>query len=85
MTLSSNSNEDDYNILKIKPYTDISFEYDLGGANENAVNLKHISNDGNEKNYNIIGYVDRGYSSININVISIDQDGQLKIEIESFK
>lgn len=88
LIFSSNSNEKNYNISKLEPHTDISFEYDLGGFNENSVNLKHIHELENSKNpvkttYNIIGYVSKSYSNIDITILSIDSNGKLNIRVNS--
>ena len=71
-----------YSIDKIDPRTNMWFKYEIGGFNENAVNLGYISNSGNSKNYNIIGHVDRSYSSINIDINSVEKNGDLNIEVD---
>ncbi|MBU5676865.1 hypothetical protein KQI88_10590 [Alkaliphilus sp. MSJ-5] len=81
----SNDNEREFSISNIEPQTDISFKYDIGGFNENAVNLKHILEAGMIKNYNIIGYVYEFYSHIYIDIISINNAGELNIRVETLK
>ncbi|ABR50744.1 hypothetical protein Amet_4676 [Alkaliphilus metalliredigens QYMF] len=83
LIFSSNDNEKEFSISNIQSYTDISFEYYVGGFNENAVNLKHISESGKSKNYNIIGYVSEFYSYIYIDITSISLDGELNIQVET--
>lgn len=85
LVFASIDNKEGYSIDKIDPHTNISFKYEIGGFNENAVNLGYISNSGNSKNYNIIGYVDRSYSSINIDINSVREDGDLNIEVDVFR
>ncbi|QUH21237.1 hypothetical protein [Alkaliphilus sp. B6464] len=82
LVLSSIDNKEKCSIAKIDPHANISFKYKIGGFNENAVNLRHISNSGNSKNYNIIGYVTWGYSHIDIDINSVEKDGELNIEVD---
>ncbi|AOY77579.1 hypothetical protein [Clostridium formicaceticum] len=81
----SNANKEGFNISNIAPQTAISFQYDIGGFNENAVNLQYISELGDIKNYNIIGYVYEFYSHIYIDIISISPEGKLNIKVETLK
>ncbi len=83
LVFSSNDNEEKHIIPQIDPHSNISFEYEIGGFNENAVHLTHISDHGTNKSYSIIGYVDWVYSYINIDIISINKDGELNIRIEA--
>lgn len=83
LVFSSNDNEEKYIIPQINPNSNISFQYEIGGLNENAVYLTHTSDYGNSRSYSIIGYVDWVYSYINIDIISINKDGKLDIEVEA--
>jgi len=82
LVFTSIDNKEEYSIDKIDPHANISFKYQIGGSNENAVNLGHISNSGNSKSYSIIGYVTWSYSHINIDINSVEEDGELNIEVD---
>jgi len=79
---ASIDNKEEYSIAKIDPHTSSSFKYNIGGSNENAVNLRHISNSGDSKYYSIIGYVIWSYSYINVDINSVEKDGELNIEVD---
>lgn len=83
LTFISNDSEDKFNIAIIEPDSEISFKYDIGGFNENAVNLKHKSDAGESRIYNVIGYVTKIYSKIIIHIITIDQYEKLDITVET--
>lgn len=84
LSFYSNLNSQVYEIDTINPGTEASFKYRIGGINENAINLKYRSENG-EKIYSIIEYVDRTYSKIYINIISVSNDGGLEIEVELYE
>lgn len=79
----SNDNREGYTISKLESYTEVSFKYELGRFNENAANLHHISKLEDKKTYNIIGYMDKPYSYIHIDIISISNNGELNIKVKT--
>ena len=79
----SNDGEKD-RIFTLDPYTKVSFQYDLGGFNENAASFHQIDPSGRRRSYSIIGYIDRLYTEIHIEITSIDQNGELKFDVEVF-
>ncbi len=81
LAFSSNDNEEGYIISNIPPSAQIKFKYDIGGFNENAVVLKQTVEPGDKNSYSIIGYVTEVYSQIYINIVSINEEGELSIEV----
>lgn len=78
----SNDNPEHYHISRLEPHTEVSFKYELGGFNENTAGIHHMSDLGDINTYSITGYLDRSYSSINIEIISISNGGELNIKID---
>lgn len=83
LTFLSNDGEKDL-IFTLDPYSEVSFQYDLGGLNENAASFHQIDPSVRRKSYSIIGYIDRIYTEIHIEIISIDSNGEFKLEVEAF-
>ena len=79
----SNAGEKD-RIFTLAPHSKVSFQYDLGGFNENAASFHQIDPSGRRRSYSIIGYIDRLYTEIHIEITSIDQNGELKFDVEVF-
>ena len=83
LTFCSNDNEKDYEILAIPASSCISFEYDIGGHNENSACLKHMTESGSTEIYIVIDYVCQYYSNINIDILSVSDFGKLDIQVEN--
>ncbi|AKL95815.1 hypothetical protein CACET_c23690 [Clostridium aceticum] len=81
----SNANGQVFSVYKIEPHSSVSFQYDIGGFNENAIYLKCVSELGDIRNYNLIGYVHELYSYIYIDIVSVDPEGNLNIKVETIK
>lgn len=85
LVFTSNDSKVDHKINFIKSQESCSFEYDLGGFNENAAVLKHFHDKTYVKTYSVIGYVDQFYDHIHVDIVSIDENKNLIIKVQPIK
>lgn len=82
LIFSSNDNEEAFILPDVDPVSEFSFQYVIGGTNENAVQLFRLSAEGEKDIYPVVGYVIGYYSSIEIEILSVDETGKLELEVE---